>query len=57
MKEPDDAAREKYLEAFGRHRHRCGYDFEYFCREELLIDRKGGGCPVPFVLNRAQKYV
>jgi hypothetical protein len=45
------------LEAFRRHRHRCSNDFEYFCAKELVIDRKGGGSPVPFVLNRSQKYV
>ncbi|MDR0742510.1 MAG: hypothetical protein LBE98_03535 [Puniceicoccales bacterium] len=45
------------LEAFGRHKRRCSQDFEYFCAHELLVDRKGGGDPVPFHFNRAQKYV
>jgi hypothetical protein len=45
------------LEAFGKHKQRCSHDFEYFCSKELLVDRKGGGNPVPFLFNRAQKYV
>jgi hypothetical protein len=48
---------QELLEAFGRHRQRCSQDFEYFCVHELLIDGKGGGSPIPFVWNRAQKYV
>ncbi|MDR2628495.1 MAG: hypothetical protein LBC30_00645 [Puniceicoccales bacterium] len=45
------------LEAFSRHKQRCSYDFPYFCAKELVIDRKGGGAPAPFVFNRAQEYV
>jgi hypothetical protein len=45
------------LEAFGKHKQRCSQDFEYFCSKELVVDRKGGGTPVPFLFNRAQKYV
>lgn len=42
---------------FNRHRQKCEEDFKYFCKNELLIDSKGGGQPQPFMLNRAQQYV
>ncbi|MDR1528474.1 MAG: hypothetical protein LBS22_02720, partial [Puniceicoccales bacterium] len=54
---PEDSTTTKYLTAFAQHRQRCSYDFPYFCGKELVIDRKGGGAPVPFVFNRAQEYV
>ena len=42
---------------FREHKRRCENDFPYFARTDLLVDAKGGGRPVPFVLNEAQTYV
>lgn len=42
---------------FREHKRRCVDDFPYFARTDLLVDAKGGGRPVPFVLNEAQRYV
>lgn len=45
------------LNRYAAYRRRAESDFEFFARNDLLIDVKGGGRPVPFVLNRAQRYV
>jgi hypothetical protein len=38
------------------YRRRTAEDFLFFARNELLIDRKGGGKPIPFTLNREQRF-
>jgi hypothetical protein len=53
----ENGSEKELKEAFRKHRHRCNYDFEYVCAKELVIDRKGGDSPVPFIFNRSQKYV
>jgi hypothetical protein len=35
----------------------CGYDFEHFYAEELVIDGERGSSPASFIFNRSQKYV
>lgn len=53
----DNGSREKQekrrIEAY---QERCMRDFPFFSATDLLIDQKGGGRPIPFVLNREQQY-